>query len=128
LNENPVEVAQADTKHNAGTRRLNEQIRRLYEQINPLSWETRKKVVMALITGGVVLAFLPGCILGQYSEKGPNTGSSQTQGVVELYVRNEESEELYNLLQATDIPYGLNGRGFSYPDRTTIPPFATPQN
>jgi len=41
------------------------------------------------------------------SKRGPNTeywGSSQTQGVEQPYVRNEELDFLYDFLQATDVP------------------------
>ena len=93
--EASAEAAQADAKHDEGTRRLN-------KKINSLNSGIRNKVAIVLAVGGTVLALLPGCILGPYSEKGPNMGSSQTQGVV--------SEELYNLLRASEVPnqYGEN--------------------
>jgi hypothetical protein len=109
LNKNSAEVAQADTKHNEGKRRLD-------EQINSSSFGTRNKVAMRILTIGAVLALLPGCILGPYSEKGPNTGSPQTQGIV-------KSEELYNLLRASEVPREVNGRNVSMnlPHVTTEP-------
>ena len=108
LDKNSAEVAQADTKHNEGKRRLD-------EQINSSSFGIRNKVAIVLAVGGTVLALLPGCILGPYSEKGPNMGSSQTQGVV--------SEELYNLLRASEVPREVNGRNVSMnlPHVTTEP-------
>ena len=111
LDKNSAEVAQADTKHNEGKRRLD-------EQINSSSFGIRNKVAIVLAVGGTVLALLPGCILGPYSEKGPNMGSSQTQGVV--------SEELYNLLRASEVPREVNGRNVSMnlSHATTTPPEA----
>jgi hypothetical protein len=107
--EASAEVAQADTKHNEGKRRLD-------EQINSSSFGTRNKVAMRILTIGAVLALLPGCILGPYSEKGPNTGSPQTQGIV-------KSEELHNLLRASEVPREVNGRNVSMnlPHVTTEP-------
>ena len=109
LDKNSAEVAQADTKHNEGKRRLD-------EQINSSSFGTRNKVAMRILTIGAVLALLPGCILGPYSEKGPNTGSPQTQGIV-------KSEELHNLLRASEVPREVNGRNVSMnlPHVTTEP-------
>ena len=106
--EASAEAAQADAKHDEGTRRLN-------KKINSLNSGIRNKVAIVLAVGGTVLALLPGCILGPYSEKGPNMGSSQTQGVV--------SEELYNLLRASEVPREVNGRNVSMnlPHVTTEP-------
>ena len=97
--EASAEAAQADAKHDEGTRRLN-------KKINSLNSGIRNKVAIVLAVGGTVLALFPGCILGPYSEKGPNMGSSQTQEVV-------KSEELYNLLRASDVPDGVNGKNVS---------------
>ena len=110
--EASAEVAQADTKHNEGKRRLD-------EQINSSSFGTRNKVAMRILTIGAVLALLPGCILGPYSEKGPNTGSPQTQGIV-------KSEELHNLLRASEVPYDVNGKNFQHLHLTAVP--IEPQN
>jgi len=118
LDKNSAEVVQADTKHKKGRRRLD-------EQINFLSFGTRNKVAMRILTIGAVLALLPGCILGPYSEKGPNTGSPQTQEVVEPYFGNGELN-VYVPSRATDVPYGMNGKDFQHPVRTTVP--IEPQN
>jgi len=109
--EASAEAAQADAKHDEGTRRLN-------KKINSLNSGIRNKVAIVLAVGGTVLALLPGCILGPYSEKGPNMGSSQTQGVV--------SEELHNLLRASEVPYDVNGKNFQHLHLTAVP--IEPQN
>jgi len=102
LDKNSAEVAQAKNEHNAGIRRLISRIR------NNLG---RASVAVAL---GLALS-LSSCAFDALSKREPNMGSSQTQGVV--------SEELYNLLRASDVPDGVNGRNVSMnlPHVTTEP-------
>jgi len=92
LDKNSAEVEQAGAKHNAGMQRLISRIR------NNLG---RVSVTVAL---GLALS-LSSCAFDALSKREPNTGSSQTQGVV--------SEELYNLLRASDVPDGVNGKNVS---------------
>ena len=102
LDKNSAEVEQAGAKHNAGMQRLISRIR------NNLG---RVSVTVAL---GLALS-LSSCAFDALSKREPNTGSSQTQGVV--------SEELYNLLRASDVPDGVNGKNVSMnlSHATTIP-------
>ena len=100
LDKNSAEVAQADTKHNEGKRRLDEQIEFLISRIP-------KKLRYLCLAGALALAFsLPSCAFDEYSKRAQNTGSPQTQEVV-------KSEELYNLLRASEVPREVNGRNVS---------------
>jgi len=117
LNKNSAEVAQADTEHKKGRRRLDEQIEFLISRIP-------KKLRYLCLAGALALAFsLPSCAFDEYSKRAQNTGSPQTQEVVQPYVGNGELD-FYIPLNATDVPYDpyeMNRRDFPYFDRTTVP-------
>ena len=118
LDKNSAEVVQADTKHNEGARRLNSRI--------------PKKLGCLCLTVATGLIFLSGYIFDAFSKREPNTELLQkllqTQGVEQSYVINGEDGELnvYVPLKATDVPYGMNGKDFQHPVRTTVP--IEPQN
>ena len=119
LDKNSAEVAQADTEHKKGRRRLDEQIEFLISRIP-------KKLRYLCLAGALALAFsLPSCAFDEYSKRAQNTGSPQTQEVVEPYFGNGELN-VYVPSRATDVPYGMNGKDFQHPVRTTVP--IEPQN
>ena len=115
LDKNSAEVAQADTEHKKGRRRLDEQIEFLISRIP-------KKLRYLCLAGALALAFsLPSCAFDEYSKRAQNTGSPQTQEVVQPYVGNGELG-VYVPLKATDVPHEANRRGFLYSNLTTTPP------
>jgi len=111
LDKNSAEVAQADTKHKEGARRLNSRI--------------PKNLGYLCLTVATGLIVLSGCIFDAFSKREPNTELLQkllqTQGVVQPYVGNGESGA-YVPFWATDVPREVNGKGFLYPDLATTPP------
>ena len=108
--EAPVEVAQADTKHKEGARRLNSRI--------------PKNLGYLCLTVATGLIVLSGCIFDAFSKREPNTELLQkllqTQGVVQPYVGNKDLDFFYKILDATTVPDDKD-KGINLLSRTTTP-------
>ena len=110
LDKNSAEVAQADTKHKEGARRLNSRI--------------PKNLGYLCLTVATGLIVLSGCIFDAFSKREPNTELLQkllqTQGVVQPYVGNKDLDFFYKILDATTVPDDKD-KGINLLSRTTTP-------